>query len=102
MTPTFDEDGYPTPETLGAIEVWRDDLDALLEYARDAWSSCGRVWEEDGSLKFATGGWSGNEDIVRSLNKNWVFWTMCWQSSHRGGLHVFRKVGALGRSEHLK
>jgi len=42
-------------------------------------------------IYMATGGWSGNEDIIQAMreNKSW-FWMMSWHRSERGGAFWFR------------
>lgn len=40
-------------------------------------------------LTLLTGGWSGNEDIVWSLQYNATFWPRFWERSVRGGRHEF-------------
>lgn len=46
-------------------------------------------------LELVTGGWSENEAFIDGLwgpnfSRSRVAWAaMCWQSTHRGGLHVF-------------
>jgi hypothetical protein len=91
MKPTFDSDGYPTDETLKIISEWDgNDVHGWVNYIREAWNHrCGRIWEDGGMIKFATGGWSGNESIIQAMTKN-ILWTMLWESSHRGGLEVLR------------
>ena len=97
QAPSFDKDGYPTEDTLQRIETWPwTDFDALLEYVTDCVDGYGSVWKENGELKMITGGWSGNESVIAALQKNNVFWTMYWNSSHRGGLHTF-KILKLGK-----
>ena len=94
--PTFDADGYPTEETELAIKAW-DFRDAAgwLEYIGEAWNHhYGRMWEESGLLKMATGGWSGNEAITHSMRENYVLWSLLWESSHRGGLEVLKMPNA--------
>lgn len=94
--PTFDRDGYPTDETLDAIEAFPikvDDPSSFLKFVREAWSDYGSIkeeWRGNGTLQveFVTGGWSGNESIMYAIKSN-VFYPLYWQSSHRGGLHVF-------------
>lgn len=90
--PVFDADGYPTEETELAIKAWDfPDAPDWIEYIREAWNHhYGRMWEEKGLLKLATGGWSGNEAITHSMRENHVLWGMLWESSHRGGLEVLR------------
>jgi hypothetical protein len=98
--PTFDVDGYPSEQSLTAISVWQiksnEDIQALLDYCQTLWAYYGR-WEdkpldpEEGPMIWvATGGWSGNESIIKALEENWIFWCLCWQMSRRGGYHEFR------------
>lgn len=90
--PTFDADGYPTAETELAIKTWDfRDVPGWLTYIREAWNHhYGRMSEESGMLKMATGGWSGNEAITHAMRENYVLWAMLWESSHRGGLEVLK------------
>lgn len=89
--PTFDANGYPSEETILAIKEWEfQDHSGWLQYVREAWNhTYGKIWEENGLLKMATGGWSGNEEIISAMSENLVHWGMFWESSHRGGLEVF-------------
>jgi hypothetical protein len=55
-------------------------------------STNGQTWR----LELVTGGWSENEEFIGDLRSvdnvkqsRWMFWMTCWESSHRGGLHVF-------------
>ncbi len=90
IIPEFDKDGYPTDNTLKAISNWpfKDDLPGLIEFLRAAWMYPERFVEGLQSLELHTGGWSGNEDIIRALQEN-VFWHLYWQRSERGGHHYF-------------
>lgn len=90
--PTFDSDGYPTEETELTIKAWDfRDVPGWLAYIREAWNHhYGRMWEEGGMLKLATGGWSGNEAITHAMRENYILWLLLWESSHRGGLEVLK------------
>jgi len=104
----IDASGYPTEELLAELrgdvgehdsgrlpERTVDDVcDDLLARAAEAINATGygRAWQEVGFLRIATGGWSGCEDIVEALMGN-IFGRMRWESSHRGGLHVFKLGG---------
>lgn len=88
---------YPTEEELLKIEKWDFEKDGsiseFLDFLRSLWH-----WEEYFSLKgkrtlefeLHTGGWSGNEEIIDALSKNFIFWSMCWQKSTRGGNYYFK------------
>lgn len=91
--PTFDADGYPTEETERLIAKWNaNDAIGWIEFIKSAWNKhYGKVvFDHDNSIVLITGGWSGNEYIVRSMKDNRVLWSMLWESSHRGGLEVLR------------
>jgi hypothetical protein len=119
-TPTFDAEGYPTEATLAAIETWSvRDVAGCLDYARAAWHwpdfahevltahEAGVLRAEPGEryVRFATGGWSGNEEIITALRTNGLVWALTWRLSTCGGLHIFEypepRSGALadGSSE---
>jgi hypothetical protein len=93
LEPEFDEDGYPTEDTLSAIEKWncvgrQAKLD-LLEYVRKAWRYPDYFSIEDDDYHISTAGWSGNEDLIRAMRDNFLFWGMCWVQSRRGGHYIF-------------
>jgi hypothetical protein len=97
---------YPTEEQLKAIEEWDyTDLEGLFRFIQSIWwmgedmaeisdvkkDEYGREYR---MVKLVTGGWSGNEDILRALHKNYMVGMISWQSSFRGGLHIYhiRKI----------
>ena len=96
----IDPDGYPTEESLEAMQAvgaaysdyWayiRDCLDAACDY----FVSCGfgsarkRTICKLTTWRFATGGWSGCEEVLGRLPS--IVKSVAWRSSHRGGLHWF-------------
>lgn len=88
---TLDKDGYPTEETLAVIRKWpTNNLDGLMEFMRSIWRP--KDWirkDSDGEWHVYTAGWSGNEDMLDALQENHAFWKTYWQSSKRGGHHIF-------------
>lgn len=90
--PSFDRGGYPTEETLQTIREW-DAMDwpGLMDYLHDAWHDNGRFTLRDGHLELATGGWSGNEEILGALERNRCFHAFYWKSSSRGGLVIYER-----------
>lgn len=105
----MDDDGYPTDEELKAIEEW-DFFDGpspssyqsfleFMDYIKDRWWMASWGWDEklspeDGSrtglFLISTGGWSGNESIIAAMQKNWMFWAVCWEQSRKGGHYIFQ------------
>lgn len=87
--PTFDENAYPTPETLQRIRQWDPGgLEDLLRFLCAAWH-----WPHfaaqvrPGIWTFATGGWSGNEDLIAALKDSVGWFCFHWSSvSLPGGL----------------
>jgi hypothetical protein len=45
------------------------------------------------TYRMHTVGWSGNEDIMRALISNHMFWLFYWKKSERGGHYVFSPMG---------
>lgn len=89
--PAFDRVGYPTTETLVTIAKWPYPFEGFYDYIRKCWKhEYGRIWEEEGHMRMATGGWSANEGIIDAMQDNTLFWASKWQASYRGGLFVFK------------
>jgi len=88
----IDDDGYPTDTTLNTITNWVDGYFKLMEFIAKYCNKYGRCEYRtfDGVWEIATGGWSGNEEIIQALKGNRLFWIMTWQLSKRGGYYEFK------------
>ena len=106
-----EKDVYPTDEELQFIrefDVLKNGYAPLFEYVRNLWW-LGYGWEEyvrtddyessDGLacvpykhnyrvVMMSTGGWSGNESIIKALRENPHFWYCC-EMERKGGHYVF-------------
>ena len=99
-------DDYPDPEDLARVESWPyTDLPALMAFVSDLWCDYGWFEQTESRIDFggmnegdlddghrwccATGGWSGNEEIIAALERNTMFWALCWAASLRGGYYEF-------------
>lgn len=107
MTPTFDKEGYPTELTLDTIKNWKiesqEDLLQLIDYARDAYNHHYGNWyviedydklshwyfEPFDALIVSTGGWSGNESVIRALMENPIIRMRCLIATFAGGMYIF-------------
>jgi len=100
----LDEDGYPTDEALKYIETfdWKEgDVTELFAFIKSILEM--HVWIESvvenclfnnkitkyRKYEFSTGGWSGNEEIIRAFQRNNFLWDLCLESYRRGGHYVF-------------
>lgn len=87
MTPTFDADGYPTDETLDIIANWEPSVDVSVWIAfcvAALHKTYSTVCRRGNDLWIATGGWSGNEDIIEAMRQN-VMWSLCFRFASAGG-----------------
>ena len=86
-----DCDGYPDDDELEKIKSWDwHDIKGLCDFVASLWH-WPDFWVRRGlRIEAHTGGWSGNESIMDALMENQMFWTICWQSSARGGHYVFQ------------
>jgi len=95
---------YPSEEDVERVRLWdRKDIAAGLDFVFELWSDYGSVRREltageaevihaaagEKYLRLATGGWSGNEDIINAMQENTGLW-MCWRLTACGGMHIFR------------
>lgn len=89
----LDPNGYPTEETLEKIRTWSDNWESLLDLCKEIWHypEFFHKFEYEKAILYstATGGWSGNEDIICALQENLPFWEDCWQAGKRGGIFEF-------------
>lgn len=86
------ERDYPTDAELKKIEKWGfDDMRGWLDFVCSIW------WMPDWGIRttkrrlyISTGGWSGNEQIIGAMNKNFINWSQTWFSSRTGGHFIFK------------
>ena len=102
LEPTMDGE-YPTEETEEVIRKWgcvgKDSKLALMEYVKKAWWMPEWGWSEENGVndlgnlahryKISTGGWSGNERLIGAMKDNFLFWSLAWIQSRRGGHYIF-------------
>jgi hypothetical protein len=97
----LDCDGYPTEECLNKIKDWKfekdNDFRDFMEFIKSVWryADFGYWTKENGKYSISTGGWSGNEDIIRAMKSNALFWAFYWESSERGGHYEFCPIGCI-------
>jgi hypothetical protein len=85
------DDNYPSAEELLKVREWPyTDTAGALAFVASIWTYSNQTWREGDMAHFATGGWSGNEDLIHAMQENAMLWALTWQSSERGGKHVFR------------
>jgi len=102
-TELLDEDGYPTENALTIIEIWPyTDFTGWMKFIESLWAyhdfgwtegEAPHDWDEHRTVyryDISTAGWSGNEGIIRSMEKN-SLWDFYWVSSRRGGHYVFER-----------
>lgn len=103
----LDEDGYPTELALEVVEKWHwDDIPGWFKFIESLWAYREFGWTEKDEphdwnmLKgyenkivhryyISTAGWSGNESIIRAMQKNNMMWYLNWVQSRRGGHYIF-------------
>lgn len=107
----LDDEGYPTEESLDAIRrfrlesrgdrrQWEEAAIEILDDAMAKWwpreilvkvdyAKCDLLGDNVKRFTFATGGWSGNESIIRAFQYNFLLWNLYWVKSERGGIYTF-------------
>lgn len=91
---------YPTEEQLKTIkefDLTKEKVKELLDYVEPIWEYGDWGFHRTKHrLELHTGGWSGNEDIIGALHQNFLFWSMYWWTSRRGGHYIFNDRGVSG------
>ncbi len=86
---------YPTEAELEEIRKWEPGIPAFdyrpfMKGVEAVWNHhYGTLSLKERVYRISTGGWSGNEDIIRAMQENSLFGGVCWVSSKRGGHYVF-------------
>ena len=88
---------YPTEKILEFIKTFdliKKPASELLDYIEKIWWTPGFGFHRESkgemiNLQLSTGGWSGNEDIIKALKDNFTFWALYWVMSKRGGHYWF-------------
>ena len=101
------DDGYPTDDALEIIKLWHwDDARGWFKFIESLWAYHDwgwkekdepHEWEDHKQYKdkivhryyISTAGWSGNESIIRAMQKNDFMWHLNWVQSRRGGHYIF-------------
>lgn len=101
----LDEDGYPTTRALQIIKLWPyDDKKGWFDFIKDIWWATNWGWLEENEpheykegktvhrYHISTGGWSGNESIIKAMQENENhLWMFTWVQSRRGGHYIFER-----------
>ena len=98
----LDDDGYPTEYALDLIWFWHfsdprgwfDFIQGIWYYREWGWKEAQAIDEifhekKITALYVSTAGWSGNESIIKSMQKSEMLWYMTWVQSRRGGHYIF-------------
>lgn len=98
-TPGMSEE-YPTDEDLGLISNWTiKDITGWFDYIQSLWALTKWKIEEATDditerpvtrYTITTGGWSGNEELIGAMQRNWLMWSVTWVQSNRGGHYIFQ------------
>lgn len=98
--PVFDTEGYPSKETLAFISNNGYD-GAIFSFAEKAYNKHYGSWKlikhykqnllvfekPYTALRITTGGYSGNESIIKALKEGCI-WRYAWEASFKGGLYI--------------
>ena len=98
----LDDDGYPTQYALDLIWFWHfsdprgwfDFIQGIWYYREWGWKEAqaiDEIFKEKNitAIYVSTAGWSGNESIIKSMQKSEMLWYMTWAQSRRGGHYIF-------------
>ncbi len=83
-----------TDEDYDEIKNWDfRDIDGLLNQLQNLWEYKSYFVMKGKKviyLELHTGGFSDHEYAIQALKENYLFWSMYWEKSVRGGHHYFK------------
>ena len=98
----LDDDGYPTQYALDLIWFWHfSDPRGWFDFIQSIWYMRDWGWKEAEAIDeifedknitaiyVSTAGWSGNESIIKAMQKSDMLWHLTWAQSRRGGHYIF-------------
>ena len=102
MKDMLDKYGYPTDTTLTKIAEWPSkDSEGWFQFIQSIWNFADWGWGEIekldsngnniNSYSIYTMGWSGNEDVIRAMQKNDILWLRSLISTRHGGHYIFQR-----------
>lgn len=78
------------------FDPFQDSIENFLNLVESNWAAASSQFKRKGVntiyLELHTGGISYNEELIAVLERNFVFWSMYWQKSVRGGHYYFKIV----------
>jgi len=93
----LDENFYPDEKSLKEIKEWdilKQGVQGLLDLVAENTNWADRQIRVTSKrvirFEYHTGGWSGNEDVIDALRRNFLFWSLFWEKSTRGGHYYFK------------
>jgi hypothetical protein len=92
MSEWMDAEGYPNDAALERIRKWDwRDFSGLMNFMRSLWWSPQYLFKQKGPATWdvSTGGWSGNEEMIKAMSQNGPVWSFFWLASYRGGHYTF-------------
>jgi hypothetical protein len=92
---------YPTEEELKVIEEWRiEKYEELPAHIASLWNYPEYAKEtRPGIWVFATGGWSGNEELIGALKQNIAWNLLAWDSLYVSGGLLVIAIGKEAKEE---
>jgi len=91
---------YPSKRQLKAIkefDLLERPVHELIDCIEEIWHNSDWGFKrEKHTLELHTGGWSGNEDTISALQRNFMFWSLYWGKSERGGHYYFDDSSVTG------
>lgn len=99
MTLEYDDDGYPTEDSLDQIRAYSGSLLAFFREIKNLWwGGNDGISETIGKdalggriirVRLHTWGWSGNESIIEAMESNLMMQMIAWVESRRGGHYIY-------------